>query len=378
MKIAFLCGSVEIGRDGVGDYTRRLAGELIRQGHEITLVALNDQHISSTFVGIQNDAQEQISVVRIPAVLSWKERVRQVKKCLNDFNPDWVSLQFVPFSFHHKGLLTGLYKYFEELGRGRKWHIMFHELWVGMEEKPPLKFRLLGWLQRRQIKKLLVKLKPGAVHTHTGIYSHHLKQLGFNIMKLPLFTNIAVSSQSCRGNKPNNVVEISFVVFGHIHPNAPVENFAKELWDYSEETSLKVVLKFVGRSGSEQVRWKSAFTSYGLKVEVFGEQPSSEISRILSDCTFGITTTPIALVEKSSAVATMWAHHLRVLSVSNPWNSKLVKSRITCDGISEFIPGRPISQELEEMKYAAVNDVSDVAAKLINTLSLHPAILTVG
>ena len=41
MKLIFICGSLEPGRDGVGDYTRRLAGELIRQGHQIAIIALN-------------------------------------------------------------------------------------------------------------------------------------------------------------------------------------------------------------------------------------------------------------------------------------------------------------------------------------------------
>lgn len=32
MRLAFICVSLEPGRDGVGDYTRSLAAECIRQG----------------------------------------------------------------------------------------------------------------------------------------------------------------------------------------------------------------------------------------------------------------------------------------------------------------------------------------------------------
>jgi hypothetical protein len=53
MKIIFLCGSLEPGCDGVGDYTRRLAGELIKQGHHIAAVALNDQYLQEEFTGMQ-------------------------------------------------------------------------------------------------------------------------------------------------------------------------------------------------------------------------------------------------------------------------------------------------------------------------------------
>ena len=32
MKIVFICGCLEPGKDGVGDYTRRLSAELIDHG----------------------------------------------------------------------------------------------------------------------------------------------------------------------------------------------------------------------------------------------------------------------------------------------------------------------------------------------------------
>ena len=53
MKFAFICGSLEPGRNGVGDYTRRLAGELAAQGHECLLVSLNDvDHVDELGGGI--------------------------------------------------------------------------------------------------------------------------------------------------------------------------------------------------------------------------------------------------------------------------------------------------------------------------------------
>ena len=44
MKIAFLCGSLEPWRDGVGDYTRRLAGDLQACGHQV-LVTRHDSQL---------------------------------------------------------------------------------------------------------------------------------------------------------------------------------------------------------------------------------------------------------------------------------------------------------------------------------------------
>jgi hypothetical protein len=48
LNIVFLCGSLQPGRDGVGVYTRRLAGEVIRQGHQASIISLTS--IRSLFV----------------------------------------------------------------------------------------------------------------------------------------------------------------------------------------------------------------------------------------------------------------------------------------------------------------------------------------
>ena len=49
MKIAFLCGSLEPGFDGVGDYVRMLASEVIVQGHQAVIVAINDTHLKKEY-----------------------------------------------------------------------------------------------------------------------------------------------------------------------------------------------------------------------------------------------------------------------------------------------------------------------------------------
>ena len=51
MKIIFLCGSLEPGRDGVGDYVLLLSGELVRQGHQASIIALNDVYLQEEYFG---------------------------------------------------------------------------------------------------------------------------------------------------------------------------------------------------------------------------------------------------------------------------------------------------------------------------------------
>lgn len=369
MKIIFFCGSLEPGKDGVGDYTRRLAGELIVQGHEASVVALNDYYTLTLWSGPQSDEDIKIPVVRIPAVVSWKDRIWVATDYVNKMQPEWISFQFVLFSFHKKGIITGLYQYFEELSKGIKCHIMFHELWVGMEAKSKFKLWILGMVQKTQIKRLLIRLKPKAIHTQTKIYQEQLLNLGFKADYLPLFTNIVVSHEVNEKNKQDEVNEISFVLYGYIHPNAPVRQFAMELADYSKRSYSSIKLKILGRSGSEQFRWKETFRSMGLAVEVLGERSSAQISSILSASTYGVTTTPIALAGKSGAVATMWAHGLKVISVCFPWNLKRAGNILHYDGITEFVTGNHTLNKLEKVNHAAINKISSVAACFTNSLS---------
>lgn len=42
MKILFICGSAEPGKNGVGNNTHRLCGGLVRTGHIIKLLSLSD------------------------------------------------------------------------------------------------------------------------------------------------------------------------------------------------------------------------------------------------------------------------------------------------------------------------------------------------
>jgi len=104
IKIVFVCGTLESGKDGVGDYTRRLAGELIRQGHEASIIAIHDRYATELLVGFQPDEQTAVPVLRIPPLFSSKSKLPTIFSFINRANPDWVSLQYVPFSFHPKGL----------------------------------------------------------------------------------------------------------------------------------------------------------------------------------------------------------------------------------------------------------------------------------
>ena len=107
MKILFLCGSIEPGKDGVGDYTRRLCGSLMREGHQAQILSLCDTQANSFLTEIQVVEETEVLVKRIPMASHHKQRLVWTQETLKDLAPDYISLQYVPYSFHHKGLAFG-------------------------------------------------------------------------------------------------------------------------------------------------------------------------------------------------------------------------------------------------------------------------------
>src|SRR4051812_28350202 len=237
MKITFLCGSLEPGRDGVGDYTRRLAIELSKKGHEVSAIALNDPYVNELFTGYQPLENNNLLVLRIPSPWPATRRFSKAKEWIDTMNVEWLSLQYVPFSFHLKGLPFGLSKLMRELGEGRLWHIMFHELWVGMNKEATVKLIWWGRLQRYLIKNLIAHLSPKVIHTQTRYYQAQLAKLGCNAEYLPLFTNIPklIGNSNNFNIKQMRPKAISFVHFGSIHPRASIELLAKEAAAYARK-----------------------------------------------------------------------------------------------------------------------------------------------
>lgn len=320
MRILFFCGCLEPGCDGVGDYTRRLAGELKRKGNSVAIISLNDYFIS----GIQSEEQEQertyVPVLRLGSDLPFRKKIGRAKKWVKEFDPTWLSLQYVPFSFHDKGLPLGLGKQLSTLGKGKTWHIMFHELWVGMDVESSWKHKLWGRMQAYIAQRLIKKLSPKVIHTQARLYQNQLQNFGYKIDLLPLFGNIPVSSPRELGGKRKTI--LSLVVFGQIQPGAPISQFAEDLVSYEKFSGKTVRLTFLGRLGSELDNWLNACRKENLTIELLGEQSSKKISEVFSRSDWGISSTPAFQIEKSGTVAAMREHNLPVYCVARPWHTQ--------------------------------------------------------
>ncbi|GHT53497.1 hypothetical protein FACS189446_1060 [Bacteroidia bacterium] len=341
MKILFICGSLEPGRDGVGDYTRRLAGEIIRQGHDASIIALNDRFVDAIIRTEQLSEKTNISVLRLPSILPKKEKYKTAGKFIQDFNPEWLSLQFVPYSFQKRGLPFGLGKNLGEISSGRKWHIMFHELGGWAYKDIFMKLKWTSILQRFIINRLLKTIHPKVVHTNITWRVSRLEAFNIHAKLLPLFGNIPVQfEKSCSGS--SNII---FIIFGSIHSGADTTRFAKWLSHLQQTENKKVIVHFVGKNGNELTVWEESLKNQDIEYQVYGEQDESIISKLMSQSDIGIVTTPYFLIEKSGSRAAMQEHRLPVICVAKEW--KPAGITFTHD-IPAWQPGLQLNNILEQ------------------------------
>jgi len=314
MKILFICGSTEPGKDGVGDYTRRLCGELVRTGNIVKILSLSDCHADSFINEYQVVEETNIFVYRIPMSTSINQRFLWTQEVINDFQPDWISLQFVPYSFNPKGLPFWLPSFLNKLKGNYHWHIMFHELWLGIDIESSFKHKCIGRLQQLIIEKLVHKTNPYFISTQNKLYQFFLKSHNISADILPICGNIPLTAIKKESNEFTQ-----FVLFGTIHPGAPFKDFVDDLITNSKSFKKPIKFVFIGKNGSELIPFTTVLENCNICYEVLGIQTEKIISQVLIDSDYGISTTPYFQTEKSGVYAAYREHQINTISVSRKW-----------------------------------------------------------
>ncbi|RLJ73919.1 glycosyltransferase family protein [Pedobacter alluvionis] len=313
MKILFICGSIEKGKDGVGDYTARLCASLSTLGYDVSIISLNDPYVDTNFKTVLNIEGQAIPALRLAKSQEMNLKLDLAAQFIREEKPDLISLQYVVFSFNPKGLPFSLAKSLKKISNNIPWHIMFHELWVGMDKGATFKMNIWGKIQKFIIKRMVTILNPVITHTHTRLYQLKLANIGIKSNYLPLFGNVPVTAVTPHRNQRQ------FVVFGGIHPGAGIGDLIHLNARIKEKFKYDLKLVFIGRNGGELNQWLPLVRNSGIEVVVLGEQSLGTISEILSQSVVGISTTPLLLAEKSGSVAAMREHGLIILDISRKW-----------------------------------------------------------
>ena len=342
--LVFLCSSLEPGKNGVGDYTRILAATLSQELGPARIIALNDTMINQAREENQKINDHNIHVLRLPTSMAWSKRIDKASNYLGETDPEWISLQFVPYGFHAKGIIGSLAKRLEPLTRGRKIHLMMHEIWIGESKEYNFKDRIVGLVQKNFVLQLIKSLKPIIIHTSNPAFRFLLQRNGVVAQELPLFGSIPVetpveinpvlkelSNRSHPIDKDTRKIFLLIGIFGTLHPQWQPEPLFTQLKIAAEKLGRKIIFLAAGRLGSagENI-WKNLTKKYSNSFTLinFATQPKRFLSHYLQTLDLGVATSPWALIGKSSTVAAMLDHGLPVVVTRNDWH---LRSGITPD-----------------------------------------------
>jgi glycosyltransferase involved in cell wall biosynthesis len=327
MKIIFFCSSLEPGRSGVGDHAMLLAKGCMFQGHECALVAFRDEFVKK--MGYSHDLVDGLHVWRFSNVFENRDQRAALEAFVNSFEPNCMSIQFVPYSFDARGFVTSKFAEFFAKIKGRaKVQIMFHELWIGVEScGESLKRKVVGLAQRYLVKKFLQKLNPEVIHTSNRYYQNKLHQEGFTSCQLlPLFSNIQPQSYDAddwlfpflnqKGiaiSKESRTDYWLLGIFGSVYPEWSGKALVEKLEVLCKRHRKKAIILGVGNLGSNLEQWEEIRQGTNVSKIYVGRKSAREISLIFNSLDFGISTTRYSLLGKSASVASMLENGLPVI-----------------------------------------------------------------
>jgi hypothetical protein len=299
MKILFLADSIQPGESGVGDYSLQLCASL--QALQVDAVV--------DCIGAPNSSLRA----------SLAERVRQAQ-------PDWVSIQFVPYAYAHRGLVGRDTLPWRHL-RGRiGTHLMFHELWIGAHLEASLRDRAMGALQRKGIQSFVSRLRPGVVHCTNRLYSAMLQRVGIQNDVLPLFGNIPVTpvgpdpyaevlARLNHGAKRSGTIVAA--LFGSIYPSENLFTAMKWLQDRSLRQGKRLLLVSLGHSPLAETTFQALGAGFPESSKpsflVKGRLNAIALSPWIRSADCALATTPFNIIEKSGSAVAFVEHGVPVI-----------------------------------------------------------------
>jgi hypothetical protein len=299
MKIVFVADSNQPGKSGVGDYALHLCASLVALNVEAVVECLGTPNTSmrASLVG----------------------RVRQSK-------PDWVSFQFVPYAYAHRGWVGRRTLPWEAL-RGRLGtHLMFHEIWIGAHQGASLRDQAMGALQRRGVQNLMRELRPDKVHCSNRLYSALLLRAGIPNRLLPLFGNIPITTaaldpyeQVLAGLVPGRLRSgwVVAALFGSIYPSEHLLSALRWLQECSLRQGQRLLVFSLGHSPTAEKTF--AGLAPQLPVEgraaflVKGRMDPAALSPWIRYADCALATTPFNIIEKSGSAVAFVEHGVPVI-----------------------------------------------------------------
>jgi len=388
MKILFITGCIEEGRDGIGDNTMILASFCNHIGHHAMVLGINDSFVENYVEEEKINQGGPIKTIRISTTSPWKDRFLKIENIINLFKPDFISFQYCGYSFHHKGVPLNIGKNLKKISGSVPIQIMFHELWAGSDLTSGWKSQLWGAIQQLHVKAMIKKLNPFLINVSTLINKSFLLHKKIDSKRISILSNIPIIEKPNSNwivNEINNQSSLDvnnlsnkyliFGFFGTLYPNLN-EDILLPCLLKNKPADKKIIIISAGKMGSGMAKWQNMKTKYPQIYFVeLGVRSAIEISEFLQFIDFGITTTSPYFLNKSSSHMAMEEHGLSVFvcedngkypsfcdkSIAENKNLIIVSSsddKIIFDDLTKAIPfsrSKSIAEELTRKVSKKIN-----------------------
>ncbi len=329
MRIALLTTTLEPGRCGVGDFTRRVAGDLVAAGHEVLALAFRDGHLQVT---ARDDSQAGLSILRLP-VHAWSAEARgEARGALTAFSPDVASLQISPYGLGYHGMLFSCLPWFARLLAGLPLHIMYHELWIGGTRDAPWRQVVEGALQRRLLGRFHRRLAPQAASCSSNLARAMLGSIGIEASVTPIPSGIPVAPTG--NGEPLPTAEPGtrrLALLGSIPPEWDWRGSLGPLCRAISASGQRAELVQLGRPGYQGRAIWAAITAAASELPAttleVGEADAVSLSHWLQTCDAGLSLTPLEALGKSSAAGAYRAHGLPIIGLREPLRLRPIQGR---------------------------------------------------
>jgi hypothetical protein len=226
----------------------------------------------------------------------------------------------VPYGFQKNGFPLLLPSRLANLAPIPHWHLMFHEIWVGITRVSPIKHKIVGFFQRRIAKKMVRLLRPKVIHTSNPLYLELLSRAGIKAKRLPLFGNICLDNSQNKWMKAclleNGIAELNRQdwliagMFGSCYPGYPLEDQVRKIAVHAVKSGKKTAFLGIGSGIGTGRTWEmrvknAAPTSI---VRHYNWQEQSKVSAFLASLDIAMLSTPAEFLGKSGTAASMALH----------------------------------------------------------------------
>lgn len=318
-RFLFICGGLEPGKDGIGDYARRLASGLAAYGHRSLLISFGDEYApEKTLDSAQGEEVDGITICRFRGSLVEHMVFETANTILNNFSPSLISVQYNPYSFNPKGVPFRFLFALKRLANNLPVHIVFHELWAFFAFPIPLRSKFYAPFQKQAVLFLMRELNVVSSYTSNEFYQNMLSSLGIASSLSPVFSNIRIASS-------NRLDSAKFPPL----PEAVFSNYAAKIGIFGNQVGKFSNSKFnqlIDKIGilngqvlliviGNQTKRTNSFVDKVVSMMpctthlyYSGFLSERYISILLQEIDFALTTYPYELAGKSGALAAVCEH----------------------------------------------------------------------